>query len=226
MTPKIIFLFLPAFLVGLGSTAAFGQTTEEDPSQLGARQIEVRSLDTNYDIAYRSAMQALLSLGYSISHSDKTSGILTGSRSVGVTEMKQGIKKANEEMKQHQEQVGKESTARNVLGFVPYVGWLAHLFPGSKPPEQKEVKEASSMQITMLLQPMGKENKETQIRFKMQKDGEPVWDQVTIDKLWVTTQREAMIESGPPPAETPSVASSPAKKATEPPAKSAPAKAK
>ncbi len=36
----------------------------------------------------------------------------------------------------------------------------------------------------------------------MQKDGEPVWDQVTIDRLWVTTQREAMIEAGPPPAET------------------------
>jgi hypothetical protein len=34
----------------------------------------------------------------------------------------------------------------------------------------------------------------------MQKDGEPVWDQTTIDRLWVTTQREAMIESGPPPA--------------------------
>ena len=37
----------------------------------------------------------------------------------------------------------------------------------------------------------------------MQKDGEPVWDQVTIDKLWVTTQREAMIEPGPPSAEKP-----------------------
>ena len=69
-------------------------------------------------------------------------------------------------------------------------------------------------------------NEETQIRFKMQKDGEPVWDQVTIDKLWVTTQREAMIEAGPPPADTPSVASSPAKKGIEPPSKSAPAKAK
>jgi hypothetical protein len=45
--------------------------------------------------------------------------------------------------------------------------------------------------------------KETQIRFKMQKDGEQVWDQPTIDRLWVTTQREAMIESGPPPAEKP-----------------------
>jgi len=43
-------------------------------------------------------------------------------------------------------------------------------------------------------------NRETQICFKMQKDGEPVWDQTMIDRLWVTTQREAMIESGPPPA--------------------------
>ncbi len=226
MKPKIQVLTLTAILVCFASPAAFGQTTSDDPTQLGARQLEVRSLDTNYDTAYRSAMQALLSLGYSISHSDKASGILTGSRSVGVTEMKQGIKQANEEMKQYQEQVQKENTARSVLGFVPYVGWLAHLFPGSKPPEQKDIKEASSLQITMLLQPMGKENKETQIRFKMQKDGEPVWDQVIIDRLWVTTQREAMIEAGPPVAETPPVASSPAAKATEPAAKSAPAKAK
>jgi len=53
----------------------------------------------------------------------------------------------------------------------------------------------------MPLQQMGA--KETQIRFKMQKDGEPVWDQTTIDRFWVTTQREAMIESGPPPAANP-----------------------
>ena len=76
----------------------------------------------------------------------------------------------------------------------------------------------------MLLQPMGKENKETQIRFKMQKDGEPVWDQTTIDRLWVTTQREAMIESGPPPAETAPASNPPVK--TEPASKAAPSKAK
>jgi hypothetical protein len=175
------------------------QTAPEDPSQLGARQIEVRSLDVSFEVAYRSATQALLSLGYSINHSDRASGILTGSRSVGVTEMRQEVKKAQAEMKQYQEQVEKETTARTVFGLVPYVGWLAGLIPGSKPPEQKDIKEPSSLQITMLLQPTGKENKETQIRFKMQKDGEPVWDQVTIDRLWVTTQREAMIEAGPPP---------------------------
>jgi len=192
-------LAIAGLCVALTSPAALSQTAGEDPTQLGARQIEVRSLDTSFDIAYRSATQALLSLGYSISHSDKTSGILTGSRSAGVTQMREDVKKAKEEMKEFQEQVQKESTARSVLGFVPYVGWLAHLFPGSKPPEQKDIKEASSLQITMLLQPMGNANKETQIRFKMQKDGEPVWDQTTIDRLWVTTQREAMIESGPPP---------------------------
>jgi len=47
---------------------------------------------------------------------------------------------------------------------------------------------------TMLLQMRGA--KETQIRFKMQKAGEPVCNQTTIDRLWETTQREAMIESG------------------------------
>ncbi len=54
-----------------------------------------------------------------------------------------------------------------------------------------------------------------QIRFKMQKDGEPVWDQTVIDRLWVTTQREAMIESGPP-AEKPAASNPSAKNADEP----------
>ncbi len=192
------FVALMAIFGGLLTANVFSQTAPEDPTQLGSRQIEVRTLDVNYDTAYRSATQALLSIGYSISHSDKTSGILTGTRAVGVTEMRDQIKKTKEEMTQYQEQVRQEQTARSVVGLVPYVGWLAWLVPGSKPPDQKNIKEASTYLVTMLLQPM--DAKETQIRFKMQKDGEPVWDQTTIDRLWVTTQREAMIESGPPPA--------------------------
>ena len=192
------FVALMAIFGGLLTANVFSQTAPEDPTQLGSRQIEVRTLDVNYDTAYRSATQALLSIGYSISHSDKTSGILTGTRAVGVTEMRDQIKKTKEEMTQYQEQVRQEQTARSVVGLVPYVGWLAWLVPGSKPPDQKNIKEASTYLVTMLLQQM--DAKETQIRFKMQKDGEPVWDQTTIDRLWVTTQREAMIESGPPPA--------------------------
>jgi len=195
----ISILFSAFSLISAAPVFVVAQTAD-DPTQLGTRQIEVRTLDVSYELAYRAATQAMFSLGYSISHSDKVSGILTGSRTVGVTEMRQEVRRAKEEIKQYQEQVEKEQTARTVLGFVPYVGWLAHLFPGSKPPEQKDIKEPSNFQVTMLLQSIGE--KQTQIRFKMQKDGEPVWDQVTIDRLWVTTQREAMIESGPPPATT------------------------
>lgn len=213
MQPGTNLLAFAGLVVALSSATAIGQTTSDDPTQLGTRQLEVRTLDVPYDLAYRAATQAMFSIGYTISHSDKTSGILTGSRTVGVTEMREDVKKAKEEMKQYQEQVRQEQTARTVLGFVPYVGWLAHLFPGSQPPEAKDIKEPSKFLVTMLLQSMGE--KQTQIRFKMQKDGEPVWDQVTIDRLWVTTQREAMIESGPPPA-NPAATSAPTQKPGEP----------
>jgi hypothetical protein len=56
--------------------------------------------------------------------------------------------------------------------------------------------------------------KQDQMRFKMQKDGEPVWDQTVMNRLWVTTQREAIIEEGPP-VEKPAVSNAPAKKADE-----------
>ena len=114
---------------------------------------------------------------------------------VGVKEMREQAKQARQEVRQYQEQARQEDQTRSVLGYLPYVGWLSGLLPRSEPPQPKEIAEPSSLQVTMLLQAMGE--KQTQIRFKMQKDGEPVWDQVTIDRLWVTTQREAMIETIP-----------------------------
>jgi|GEM_PF-5452994 len=177
--------------------------TAQDPTQLGTRQLEVRILDVPFDTAYRAATQAFFSIGYSITHSDKASGILTGTRTVGVTEMRREVQKAREEARQYQEQAQQEQIGRSILGLIPYVGLGAVLLPGSQPPPEREITEPSTFVVTMLLQPGGE--KQTQIRFKMQKDGEPVWDQVTIDRLWVTTQREAMMEEGEPPSVDPSV---------------------
>src|SRR3989338_1073701 len=128
-----------AGVVALIFSSAHGQTTTDDPTQLGARQIEVRTLDVSYDIAYRSATQALLSVGYSISHSDKASGILTGSRAVGVTEMREDVKRAKEEAKQYRELAKQEQASRPLFGLVPYIGWLAPLVPGSPPPREREI---------------------------------------------------------------------------------------
>jgi len=42
-------------------------------------------------------------------------------------------------------------------------------------------REPTALEVTMFLQPLGKN--QTQIRIKMQKNGEPVWDQTTINRL-------------------------------------------
>lgn len=63
-------------------------------------------------------------------------------------------------------------------------------------------------------------------RFASRCRRKPLWGQTTIDRLWVTTQREAMIEAGPPPVETPAESNPPVRKATAPPSKTAPSKAK
>lgn len=104
-----------------------------------------------------------------------------------------GVKEAKEDQQ--------AKAAMGALSLVPYVGILGAL--GSLAPGR----EATALEVTMFLQPLGAN--QSQIRFKMQANGEPVWDQVTIDRLWVTTQREAMIESGPWPG-TPATAVVPA----------------
>ncbi len=95
-----------------------------------------------------------------------------------------GVKEAKQDQQ--------NKAALGVLSVVPYVGIIGAL--GALAPSR----EPTALEVTMFLQPQGKN--QTQIRIKMQQNGEPVWDQTTISCLWVTTQREAMIESGPPPA--------------------------
>ena len=162
------YLALFAVSLLLSACALTSSTAGSDPTQLASRQIELRQLDVPYEVAYRAATQALFSLGYKVDHSDKTSGLLTGSRMVDV-----------QAAKDHARQ-------KTLLGMVPYVGLMTILTP---------TKEATSLQITMFLQPAAE--RKTDIRFKMQVNGEPAWDPVIVDQLWVTTQRETLIESGP-----------------------------
>jgi len=106
-----------------------------------------------------------------------------------------GVKEAKQDQQ--------NKAALGALGMVPYIGIIGAL--GALTPSR----EPTTLEVTMFLQPQGKD--QTQIRIKMQQNIEPVWDQTTINRLWVTTQREAMTVSGPP-AENPSLLkSSPAK---------------
>jgi len=68
-----IFIFLLSFL---GCSTPQGAR----PGQLATRAIEIRYIESNYETAFKAATHALFSLGYTISHTDKDSGILVGKR--------------------------------------------------------------------------------------------------------------------------------------------------
>lgn len=188
------------------------QTGGSEPTQLATRQIEVRRLEAPYDVSWRAATQAMFTLGYSIEHSEKTSGILNGSRMVGVEDFEQETRRRQEEFTQKQEEYKQKQKEwerkrdeQTALSMIPYVGIFAAMST-PKPPEFPEmdnspIPKPKSLQMTMFLKSL--DEKSTEIRFKMQIDGEPAWDPVVIDKLWVTTEREAMIEEGPSPSSGP-----------------------
>jgi|TARA_B100001971_G_scaffold194912_1_gene201357 hypothetical protein len=70
---KVIIL-LSVFVVGCATPQGTG------PGQLATRAIEIRYIESNYEIAFKAATHSLFSLGYTISHTDKDSGILVGKR--------------------------------------------------------------------------------------------------------------------------------------------------
>jgi len=60
-------------------------------TQAEIKFLETRELDLPYDEAYQAAANGLFTLGYTINHSDKESGILSG----GVHDPRTGLKVAN-----------------------------------------------------------------------------------------------------------------------------------
>lgn len=82
------------------------------------------------------------------------------------------------------------------VSMIPYVGIFSALTrPKAPKMDDSPVSEPKNLQVTMFLKSL--DEKSTEVRFKMQIDGEPAWDPTTIDKIWVATEREAMIEEGP-----------------------------
>lgn len=53
---------------------------------------------------------------------------------------------------------------------------------------------SSTLDVTMFLSPAG--DNQTRMRIGMAKDSKIITDQTLIDRIWVITQREALIESG------------------------------
>ncbi|RME82368.1 MAG: hypothetical protein D6785_07935, partial [Planctomycetota bacterium] len=127
------------------------------PGQLAMRAMEVRPIDAPYDVGYRAATHALFTLGLTITHSEKESGILNATR----TDKNTGAK----------------------IGMILLFG-VAGAF----------IDTDEKVDVTMFLSPSGE--KQTKMRIGIAKDGEIITDQTIIDRIWVLTQREALLELG------------------------------
>lgn len=68
----IISIALPVTILSFGCASM---------TQAEIKALETREMDLPYDEAYQAAMNGLFSLGFTIEHSDKASGIMTGKRS-------------------------------------------------------------------------------------------------------------------------------------------------
>jgi hypothetical protein len=94
---KIIGLMVLILLIGC-------QTTPNNPGQMVTRAIETRYIDSNFEIAYTSAVHTFFALGFTIHHSEKDSGIIEGDNVNPNIDAKRG---------------------QMALGMVPYLGVFA-----------------------------------------------------------------------------------------------------
>jgi len=67
-------------LTGLIAATIGGSGCNQAARQAELKMLETRELDLSYDEAYKAATNGLFALGYTIDHSDKESGILTGKK--------------------------------------------------------------------------------------------------------------------------------------------------
>ena len=157
-----LLVFIGLFIGGVPSIVS------SNPGQLGTRAIETRYIESNFDIAYRSATHAFFALGYTITHSEKGAGIIVGNNETSNVEGRAG------------------QTAAFGLGFfLPGAGLLGNLIDTSD-----NVRE-----ITLFLD-KGVNDKRTTMRIQMVINGEPQIDPKVVDAIWIVTQREAMVTSG------------------------------
>ncbi len=74
-------LFARTMAVVAGLSALGGSTGCAPMTQAEIKMLETREMDLPFDDAYQAAMNGLFSLGFTIEHTDKASGIMTGKRS-------------------------------------------------------------------------------------------------------------------------------------------------
>ena len=76
---------MQAFLVFILFFFGCSSTPEIVPGQLATRAIEVRYIESDFETTYKATVHSFAALGYTIEHSEKKTGVLTGRRETKTT---------------------------------------------------------------------------------------------------------------------------------------------
>jgi len=148
------------------------------PGQLASRAIEVRPIDAPYDTAFRAAIHTVQFLNLTITHTEKDAGLIVATATDPGT--------------------GKKAAAIGIpiVASIILLGPLGLIIGAPIGAALGTIDSATKFDLNLFLYPLGE--KQTRMRISISADGKPVDDQQTIDRIWVITQREALIELGEP----------------------------
>jgi hypothetical protein len=154
-TIKLFAMVVGILLSGCASNA--NNETVVKPGQLVTRAIETRFINADFETTYKAVQHSFTALGYTISHSEKSSGLLVADRT--------------------QKNNGRMAYATLGLGLLAFA-----------------VDNDHTEEITIIVEK--KSDEKTKIRIQMITNGKPQIDPVTVDTIWVVTQRETMLIRG------------------------------
>lgn len=152
---KLFSLAVAIFITSCASNA--NKETNVKPGQLITRAIETRFINADFETTYKAVQHSFTALGYTISHSEKSSGLLVGERT--------------------QKNNGRMAYAALGLGLLALAVDNDHV-----------------EEITIIVEKGS--DKKTKIRIQMITNGNPQIDPVTVDTIWIVTQRETMLIRG------------------------------
>ncbi len=173
MIRAAVLLMVSALLLSSCSSA-----TALSPGHLASRAIEVRPIDTPYDTTFRAAVHTVQFLNLTNTHTEKDAGLIVETTTDPGTSKKAAA-------------IGTPIVASIIL-----LGPLGLLIGAPIGAALGTIDTSTKFDLNLFLYPLGE--KQTRMRISISADGKPVDDQQTIDRIWVITQREAVIELGEP----------------------------
>lgn len=161
------YLWIVALLVVSGLFSGCVTTDSKPQTQTEIKTFETRTVDAPFEQVYSAATEGLFDLGYTISHSDKSTGVL----------------------------VGQKRVLRDFAKEFSWAKVMIDVLDDDKVSSSSEKDKYEMLELTLFIQSL--DQKTTKVRIKTAVDKQAKFDKDAVDQAWVYIQRQVLMESVP-----------------------------